>query len=138
MVVQGVLIYLIDNYYLGEPALSFYIEDNNKRFLFDVGYSDIFIKNAKKMDIDLNNLDGIIISHGHDDHTRGLKYLSNNNINIYSNPLTFNKKIENNINIGSFYDKEELSNMFKLAGTVIVAGVVSAFIVANVLYWVRL
>lgn len=31
-----------------------------------------------------------------------------------------------------------LSNMFKLAGTVIVAGVVSAFIVANVLYWVRL
>lgn len=31
-----------------------------------------------------------------------------------------------------------LSNMFKLAGTVIVAGVVSAFIVANILYWVRL
>lgn len=30
-----------------------------------------------------------------------------------------------------------LSNMFKLAGTVIVAGVVSAFIVANILYWVR-
>lgn len=31
-----------------------------------------------------------------------------------------------------------LSNMFKLAGTVIVAGVVSAFIIANILYWVRL
>lgn len=31
-----------------------------------------------------------------------------------------------------------LSNMFKLAGTVIVAGVVSAFITANILYWVRL
>lgn len=31
-----------------------------------------------------------------------------------------------------------LSNMFKLAGTVIVAGVVSAFVVANILYWVRL
>lgn len=30
-----------------------------------------------------------------------------------------------------------LSNMFKLAGTVIVAGVVSALIVANILYWVR-
>ena len=33
-----------------------------------------FIKNAEAMNIDLKNLDKIIISHGHDDHTRGLKY----------------------------------------------------------------
>ena len=31
-----------------------------------------------------------------------------------------------------------LSNMFKLAGTIIVTGVISAFIVSSILYWVSL
>ena len=46
----------IDNYYLGEPAVSYYIEDSNTKILFDVGYSDAFIKNAHKMNIDLNEI----------------------------------------------------------------------------------
>ena len=68
----------IDNYYLGEPAVSYYIEDGNTKILFDVGYSDAFIKNAQKMNIDLNKINKIVISHGHNDHTGGLKYLFNN------------------------------------------------------------
>jgi len=32
----------IDRYFLGEPALSFFIEDEKKRILFDCGYSNIF------------------------------------------------------------------------------------------------
>ena len=51
----------IDQYYIGEPAVSFYIEDENTTFLFDTGYSDAFIKNAHAMNIDLKTLDGIII-----------------------------------------------------------------------------
>lgn len=66
---------LIDQYYLGEPGLCLYIEDENKRFLFDTGYSDVFLRNAELMGIDLTLLDGIAISHGHNDHTRGLLYL---------------------------------------------------------------
>ena len=31
-----------------------------------------------------------------------------------------------------------LSNMFKLAGTIIVTGVISAFVVSSILYWVSL
>lgn len=31
----------IDKYFLGEPALSYFIELNNKNF-FNTGYSDIF------------------------------------------------------------------------------------------------
>ncbi|MEI8390040.1 MAG: hypothetical protein WCG23_09165, partial [bacterium] len=38
-----------DSYFYGEPALCFYIEENNRKILFDTGYSDIFIKNAKKI-----------------------------------------------------------------------------------------
>lgn len=44
----------IDEYYIGEPALSYYIEDENERLLFDTGYSDAFIRNAQAMNIDLS------------------------------------------------------------------------------------
>ncbi len=66
---------LIDRYFLGEPGLSFFIEDNDTRVLFDCGYSDVFIKNARKAGINLLNLDYIVLSHGHLDHTWGLQHL---------------------------------------------------------------
>ena len=31
----------IDAYYLGEPALSLYLEDGDARILLDTGYSDV-------------------------------------------------------------------------------------------------
>ena len=91
----------IDEYYLGEPAVSYYIEDGDTKILFDTGYSDVFIQNAEKMNINLNELDKIIISHGHDDHTGGLKYLfekiNNKNIELITYRLYrgvyFGKKI---------------------------------------------
>ncbi len=32
----------IDEYYQGEPAVSYYIEDGEKKILLDVGYSNLF------------------------------------------------------------------------------------------------
>ena len=43
----------IDRYYLGEPAVSYYIECDGIRLLFDAGYSDVFLKNAEALGIDL-------------------------------------------------------------------------------------
>lgn len=43
----------IDQYYLAEPALSIYIENGDKKYLFDTGYSDVYLKNAAKLGIDL-------------------------------------------------------------------------------------
>ncbi|MFP3867703.1 MAG: MBL fold metallo-hydrolase [Desulfobacteraceae bacterium] len=63
---------LIDRYFLGEPGLSFFIEDNGPRILFDVGYSEVFLINAQKMGLDLRHLDYVVLSHGHLDHTWGL------------------------------------------------------------------
>jgi len=40
---------LIDRYFYGEPGVSYFIQDEGKKILFDVGYSDAFIKNAQKM-----------------------------------------------------------------------------------------
>lgn len=103
----------INMYYLGEPAVSYYIEDENDKILFDAGYSDAFIKNAKSMNINLNEINKLVISHGHDDHTKGLKYFFNEkkNIELIAHPDTFNyKENENGLYIGSPLSKEELSN----------------------------
>lgn len=113
--------------FLAEHGLSFYIEEDNKKILFDTGYSDVFIKNAHKMGIDLLDLDYIILSHGHYDHTWGLShylplYASNvkqlNNLKkplILTHPDTFNEKYEDGVGeIGSLLSEEKLEKIFKL------------------------
>ena len=107
----------INMYYLGEPAVSYYIEDGNDRILFDVGYSDAFIKNAEKMNINLSKVNKLVISHGHDDHTGGLKYFfsEKRNVDLISHPESFNYK-ENNtgLYIGTSLKKEELTKVCNL------------------------
>lgn len=66
---------LIDRYFLAEPGLSFLLEDGDSRVLFDTGYSDIFLRNAQKLGLDLSQLDYVALSHGHQDHTWGLEPL---------------------------------------------------------------
>ena len=66
---------IIDRYFLAEPGLSVFLDCGEKKILFDTGYSDIFLKNAEKMGIDLLDLDYVVLSHGHLDHTGGLVHL---------------------------------------------------------------
>ena len=63
---------LTDRYFSGEPGLSFLIETDGKKILFDTGYSDLFLQNAQKMGINLLDLDMVVLSHGHLDHSGGL------------------------------------------------------------------
>ena len=111
----------IDQYLLGEPALSFYIEDAGKKILFDVGYSDAFIQNAKTLGIHLNEISAIVISHGHNDHTLGLQYLKDqydlSNVEIITLPDAFNEKICDQEPIGAPYDLHTLSTICKLTAT---------------------
>ena len=46
-----------------------------QKILFDTGFSDLFLKNAQILGIDLTALDAIVFSHGHDDHMGGLYHL---------------------------------------------------------------
>jgi 7,8-dihydropterin-6-yl-methyl-4-(beta-D-ribofuranosyl)aminobenzene 5'-phosphate synthase len=79
---------LIDRYFKGEPGVSYYIEADGKKILFDFGYSDLFIENAKKMDIDLLDLDYLVLSHSHLDHSWGLPHL----IQLYTEAQIENKE----------------------------------------------
>ncbi|MFN2118998.1 MAG: MBL fold metallo-hydrolase [Anaerolineales bacterium] len=63
---------LIDRYLRGEPGVSYFIETEDAKILFDVGYSETFIENAQKLGIDLLDIDFLVLSHGHLDHTWGL------------------------------------------------------------------
>ena len=57
-----------------EHGLSIFIEtDGGVRILMDMGASGLFMKNAKRLGIDLCRLDFAVLSHGHSDHTGGLR-----------------------------------------------------------------
>src|SRR4030043_1119227 len=59
-----------------EHGLSYLIEFDGKRILFDAGQSDMFLKNAETMKVSMANIDIVILSHGHFDHGNGLSFLS--------------------------------------------------------------
>ncbi len=107
----------IDMYYFGEPAVSYYIEDGNDKILFDTGYSGVFMKNAELMNIDLNEVNNLVISHGHDDHTGGLKkfFEEKRNIQLIAHPDCFDYKEDaTGLYIGSSLSKKELSTVCRL------------------------
>jgi 7,8-dihydropterin-6-yl-methyl-4-(beta-D-ribofuranosyl)aminobenzene 5'-phosphate synthase len=56
-----------------EHGMSFWVESDNDRILFDTGQSDLFARNALCLGIDLATAAAIVLSHGHYDHTGGLK-----------------------------------------------------------------
>ncbi len=74
-----------------EHGLSLYIETGQKKILFDMGQTDLFEKNAKKLGIDLSGVDLAVLSHGHYDHGGGLKTFLQLNPNspVYLSPYAF-------------------------------------------------
>ena len=53
-------------------GLSFYVETKNHKFLFDTSPSEVVIRNAQKLGVNLTAIDTVILSHGHYDHSGGI------------------------------------------------------------------
>ncbi|MBF4693631.1 MBL fold metallo-hydrolase [Fusibacter ferrireducens] len=103
----------IDAYYCGEPAVSYYIEDEGTKLLLDVGYSDLFMKNAEALGLNLGDINAIVISHGHNDHTRGLspffEHEAMRKVTVFAHPEAFNEKYFEALAIGSPMSEQELN-----------------------------
>ena len=59
--------------YLAEWGLSMFIEADGAKVLFDTGMGIAAVHNAQLFGIDLGTVDKIVLSHGHRDHTGGLR-----------------------------------------------------------------
>ncbi len=97
-----------------EHGLSYLIEHDGKKILFDTGQSDLFLRNAGKMNTDLENIDTVILSHGHFDHGNGLEYLSEGTLICHPGCFVKRYREKDRTYIGLKKSKEELSAIFNL------------------------
>lgn len=83
---------------VAEHGLSVYIETANRKMLFDTGQSGIFIQNAKALGIAIEDIDSVVLSHGHYDHTGGLyPFLDvNKKAKVYARRELFDPKYRSN------------------------------------------
>ncbi len=96
-----------------EHGLSFLIEAD-RRVLFDTSSSDLIAYNAQILNIDLQQIDTIVLSHGHDDHTGGLMLFKGQR--LICHPDTFLKRYRksNGTSLGIPWTEAEIGERFKV------------------------
>jgi 7,8-dihydropterin-6-yl-methyl-4-(beta-D-ribofuranosyl)aminobenzene 5'-phosphate synthase len=90
-----------------ESGLSLYISTDSENILFDFGIEDKFLKNARKLPVDIKGVDKAFISHGHYDHGGGAGAFleANADTPIYIQKSAFGKyyaRIKGNLKYGGF------------------------------------
>lgn len=85
---------LVENFASGEfgaeHGLSYIIEHQNHKILFDTGHTDLFLKNAQKLNLNIDEIDTVVLSHGHWDHGNGLIHLKKKT--LICHPYAFIKR----------------------------------------------
>lgn len=97
-----------------EHGLSFLIEVDQKKILFDTGASNLFIRSAARLGIDLEEVDRIVLSHGHWDHGNGLEYMEGKTLICHPDCFVkrFRKKGEGQL--GLSLSEKEMGKRFNL------------------------
>ncbi|MBY0755452.1 MBL fold metallo-hydrolase [Clostridium sardiniense] len=103
-----------------EHGLSYFIEAYGLKILFDTGQSEKTLSNFKKLGLSLENIDYIILSHGHYDHAGGFKYFLENINNkpyiilgneFFERSDKYHLKSEEEKYIGINFDKRYIEEM---------------------------
>jgi 7,8-dihydropterin-6-yl-methyl-4-(beta-D-ribofuranosyl)aminobenzene 5'-phosphate synthase len=102
---------------VAEQGLSLLVETPAGKLLFDTGQTNTVVNNSKSLEIKLNEISKIVLSHGHFDMTGGLPHLLKEikAPEIYCHPNLFNKKFKlrdnERIDIGVRWEKSELEEL---------------------------
>lgn len=83
-----------------------YIVESDERILFDAGASDLFLRNAEKLQEDIEGIEKVVLSHGHWDHGTGLQYLEGKK--IYGHTAIFMERYSGKRSIGLPFTKESI------------------------------
>ena len=89
--------------YSGSTGNSLFIESNSTKILVDAGESCKKIEEGlSNINIDVDDIDAILVTHEHSDHIKGLGTLSKkHNIPVYANTGTWNSMTEQKNKISS-------------------------------------
>jgi 7,8-dihydropterin-6-yl-methyl-4-(beta-D-ribofuranosyl)aminobenzene 5'-phosphate synthase len=107
-----------------EWGLSFLIEADGQKILLDTGVSGQFLENAARLGFTLTDLDYLVLSHGHWDHTWGLpsliRYYLTNQIQVterprlVAHPLVAAPKFrDNGSELGIWFQETTLTRHFR-------------------------
>ena len=106
---------------LGQWGLCMLVEAGKHSFLIDTGQSSATSRNIDVLGVDLESLDAIVLSHGHFDHTGGLRSIlskiKNKPVRIVAHPkvwaLKYAKrpKADKPVYIGIPFRREELEGL---------------------------
>lgn len=89
-----------------------YIVESDERILFDTGASDLFLKNAAKLEENLDEIEKVVLSHGHWDHGTGLQYLEGKK--IYGHTAIFMERYSGPRSIGLPFSRKSIEENNKL------------------------
>lgn len=88
---------------LAEHGLAYLIETGGEKILFDTGQGFVLENNLQKLNIDLSDVSGVVLSHGHYDHTGGLRTALSkiDRPRVYAHPAAAGPKFSKNPDGGS-------------------------------------
>lgn len=109
---------LSDNFagprFLAEHGLSYLIETQENFVLLDTGASDVFLKNAVSMNVNIADVKTVVLSHGHWDHANGLIHLEDKKLITHQNSFIKRYRKINNEYIGMNLSFEQAKEKFDI------------------------
>lgn len=104
--------------FLAEHGLSYLIESKGVKLIFDAGASDVFLENARRLQLSIDaEIDIIVLSHGHWDHGNGLQFTGGKK--LIAHPAAFSERFRKKDGkyIGLALSRTEITQKFNLTET---------------------